>query len=123
MISKQLDGMHPASADDNRGRLLARPTSTGVSRPRARHDPDERPLQPQRPSSSRSTHAMKRRLLVAVLAALAFCGADVARAYVSANTIDGHATYTRDGTRVRATGPIGCTRGERISISIMRTMV
>jgi len=41
--------------------------------------------------------------------------------YVTANTIDRYATYTSDGARVRATGPIGCTRGERVSIRVTVT--
>jgi len=64
---------------------------------------------------------MKPRLLVVGFAAFAFCGADAASAYVSANTIDGQATYTQDATRVRATGPIGCTSGERVSIRVTVT--
>jgi hypothetical protein len=34
------------------------------------------------------------------------------------NTIDGHVTYEQDGAQVRSTGPIGCTRGERIAIRV-----
>ena len=64
---------------------------------------------------------MKTRLLVAAFAALTLWGADAASAFVSANTIDGQATSTRDGARVRATGPIGCTRGERVSIRVTVT--
>jgi hypothetical protein len=64
---------------------------------------------------------MKRRLLVVGFAALTLLGADAASAFLTANTIDGHATYTRDGTRVRATGPIGCTSGERVSIRVTVT--
>jgi alpha-beta hydrolase superfamily lysophospholipase len=48
-------------------------------------------------------------------------GADAASAFISANTIDEHATYTRDGARVRVTGPIGCTREERIAIRVTVT--
>jgi hypothetical protein len=62
---------------------------------------------------------MKTRLLVEGVAALTLGGADAASAYLSANTIDGHATHTNDGARVRATGPIGCTRGERVSIRVI----
>jgi hypothetical protein len=62
---------------------------------------------------------MKTRLLVAGVAARTLGGADAASAYLSANTIDAHATHTNDGARVRATGPIGCTRGERVSIRII----
>jgi hypothetical protein len=61
---------------------------------------------------------MKTRLLVAALVAVTLGGADAASPYISANTIDGHATHTNDGARVRATGPIGCTRGKRVSIKV-----
>jgi hypothetical protein len=61
---------------------------------------------------------MKTRLLVTGFAGLTLCGVDRASAFISANTIDGHATYKREGARVRATGPIGCTRGERVSIRL-----
>jgi hypothetical protein len=61
---------------------------------------------------------MKRRLFVAGFAALTLWGADAASAFISANTIDGQATSTWDGARVRATGPIGCTSGERVSIRV-----
>lgn len=65
---------------------------------------------------------MKTRLLVVCwTAAVLLSGADVASAFLTANTIDGLATYTRDGTRVRATGPIGCTSGERVSIRVTVT--
>ena len=64
---------------------------------------------------------MKPCLLVVGFAALTLWGADTAGAYISANTIDGQATYTRDGARVRATGPIGCTSRERVSIRITVT--
>jgi hypothetical protein len=66
---------------------------------------------------------MKTRLLVAGLAAVTLFGADAASAYISANTIDAQATSTNDGARVRATGPIGCTRGERVSIRFSVTQV
>jgi hypothetical protein len=36
----------------------------------------------------------------------------------SLNTIDRHVTYDRDGARVRSAGPIRCTRGERIAITV-----
>jgi hypothetical protein len=52
---------------------------------------------------------MKTPLLAAGVVALTLGGADAASAYFSANTIDGHATHTSGGARVRATGPIGCT--------------
>ena len=61
---------------------------------------------------------MKPRLLGAGVAALTLWGTDTANAFIAANTIDGPATHTRDGTRVRATGPIGCTSGERVSIRV-----
>lgn len=64
---------------------------------------------------------MKPRLLVVGFAALTLWGADAASAFVSANTIDGQATHTRGGARVRATGPIGCTSGERVSIRVTVT--
>jgi hypothetical protein len=40
---------------------------------------------------------MRARQLAAGFAALMVCGTDTASAYISANTIDGLATYTRDG--------------------------
>jgi hypothetical protein len=52
------------------------------------------------------------------LAALALWGAPGAQAGVALNTIDGHVTYTQGGALVRSTGPIGCTRGERIAIAV-----
>jgi hypothetical protein len=64
---------------------------------------------------------MRTPLAIAGLAASLLCGADTASAYIAANTIDRHATYKRDGTRVRTTGPIGCTRGERVSITVTVT--
>jgi hypothetical protein len=57
-------------------------------------------------------------LLVVGLAVVLLSGAEPASAIITANTIDEQATYTRDGARARATGPIGCTRGERISIGV-----
>jgi pimeloyl-ACP methyl ester carboxylesterase len=57
--------------------------------------------------------------LVAVgLAVVLLSGAEAGSAFISANTIDEHATYKERGTLVRVTGPIACTRGERISISV-----
>ena len=41
-----------------------------------------------------------------------------ASAFISANTIDEYATVRADGTRVRATGPIGCSPGERVAIRV-----
>jgi pimeloyl-ACP methyl ester carboxylesterase len=55
-------------------------------------------------------------LVVAGLAVALLFGARAASAFISANTIDGLATYTQDGRLVRVTGPIACTRGERIAI-------
>jgi hypothetical protein len=46
---------------------------------------------------------MKTRLLAAGGVALTLGGADTASAYISANTIDVHATHTSDGTRLRVT--------------------
>jgi pimeloyl-ACP methyl ester carboxylesterase len=57
--------------------------------------------------------------LVAVgLAVGLLSGAEAASAFVSANTIDQRATYKKHGSVLRATGPIACTRGERVSIRI-----
>ena len=53
-------------------------------------------------------------LVVAVL--LAWPAA--ASAYITANTIDEQATFRADGARVRATGPIGCSRGEQVAIRV-----
>lgn len=52
---------------------------------------------------------------------LALWAADPAGAFIAANTIDAQSTSTRGGTRVRTTGPIGCTRGERLSIRVTVT--
>jgi pimeloyl-ACP methyl ester carboxylesterase len=57
--------------------------------------------------------------LVAVgLAVVVLSGAEAASAYISANTIDELATHKNDGRLLRVTGPIACTRGERISIGV-----
>lgn len=64
---------------------------------------------------------MRAHLAIAGLAASLLCGADAAGAFISANTIDRHATYTEDGARVRSSGPIGCTRGERVAIRVTVT--
>ena len=48
-------------------------------------------------------------------------GADSASAFLSANTIDAQATYAQDGAWLRATGPIGCTHGERVLIRVTVT--
>jgi predicted ester cyclase len=57
-------------------------------------------------------------LAVACFAALALQGAQSASAGIALNTIDRHATYKQEGSQVRSTGPIGCTRGERITIRV-----
>jgi hypothetical protein len=54
----------------------------------------------------------------ASIVALALCLAPAAHAGVSLNTIDDHATHARNGAQVRASGPIGCTRHERITIRV-----
>jgi pimeloyl-ACP methyl ester carboxylesterase len=65
---------------------------------------------------------MRRTPLVLVgLAALLLSGADPASAYISGNTIDEHATYRNDGRLLRVTGPIRCTRRERVSIRVTVT--
>jgi pimeloyl-ACP methyl ester carboxylesterase len=48
-------------------------------------------------------------------------GADAPSAFVSGNTIDDLATHKKHGRLVRVTGPIRCTRGERISIRVSVT--
>jgi hypothetical protein len=70
-------------------------------------------------------HHITRRLppsiIVAILAlagALAACLAPAAHAGIALNTIDDHATHARNGAQVRASGPIGCTRGERVTIRV-----
>jgi hypothetical protein len=55
---------------------------------------------------------------VALAGALAVCLATAAQAGVSLNTIDDHATHARNGAQVRASGPIGCTRRERITVRV-----
>jgi pimeloyl-ACP methyl ester carboxylesterase len=50
--------------------------------------------------------------------ALLLCTASAAHAGIALNTIDRNVTHARDGAHVRATGPIGCTRGERIAITL-----
>ncbi len=64
---------------------------------------------------------MKKWLFIIVLGAIAVCGTEAASAFISANTIDAHATYKQDGARVRVTGPIGCTGGERVAIRVTVT--
>ena len=55
------------------------------------------------------------------LAAVLLSGAEASSAFLAVNTIDEHATYKKHGTLVRVSGPIACTRGERISIRITVT--
>jgi len=45
-------------------------------------------------------------------------GADATSAFLSANTIDDLATHEKHGKLVVVSGPIGCTRGERVSITV-----
>lgn len=60
--------------------------------------------------------------LIAVgLAIVLLTAAGAASAFVSANTIDRQATLRADGERVRVTGPIGCSAGERVSIGVTVT--
>jgi hypothetical protein len=61
---------------------------------------------------------MKPRLLVVAIAALTLQAPETAHAVIASNTIDRHATYTNGGALVRASGPIACTRGERVSIRV-----
>jgi hypothetical protein len=63
-------------------------------------------------------HGREAGLVVIGLAALALWGAPTSHAGVSLNTIDKHVTYKQDGARVHSTGPIRCTRGERITITV-----
>ena len=57
-------------------------------------------------------------LFVALAGALAVCVAPAAHAGVALNTIDDHATHARNGAQLRASGPIGCTQRERITIRV-----
>jgi hypothetical protein len=53
--------------------------------------------------------------LVAVALVVASAGGPgVASAFISANTIDRYATYRSAGTRLRTSGPIGCSPGESV---------
>ena len=61
---------------------------------------------------------VKAGLLVVCFVVLALCGAQAASAGIALNTIDSHVTQKQRGALVRSTGPIGCTRGERITISV-----
>ena len=56
-------------------------------------------------------------LVVVGLAVVLLSGVD-ASAFVSANTIDELATHHKRGGLVRVTGPIACTRGERVAIEV-----
>jgi hypothetical protein len=58
------------------------------------------------------------RLVVALAGAVALCAASAAQAGIALNTIDRHLTYERGGALTRVSGPIGCTRGERIAITV-----
>ena len=55
------------------------------------------------------------------LVVVLLCGAEAASAFITANTIDERATYKKHGRLLRVSGPIGCTRGERISIRVTVT--
>jgi alpha-beta hydrolase superfamily lysophospholipase len=56
------------------------------------------------------------RAMAAGVAVVLLIGAEAANAFLTANTIDGHATHKKRGSLVRVTGPIVCTRGERVAI-------
>jgi hypothetical protein len=56
--------------------------------------------------------------LVAADAVALLAGAGTANAVIASNTIDELVTHKRAGRLVRATGPIGFTRGERIAITV-----
>jgi hypothetical protein len=56
--------------------------------------------------------------MLACLAVVLLAGTEAANAIIATNTIDGLATHKRDGRLVRVTGPIGCTLGERVSITV-----
>ena len=57
-------------------------------------------------------------LVIFGFAVVLLSGAEVASAFISANTIDERATYKKDGRLLRVSGPIRCTRGERVSIRV-----
>jgi hypothetical protein len=66
-------------------------------------------------------HITRRRspsIIVAMFVALAVCVAPAAHAGIALNTIDDHATHARNGAQVRASGPIGCTQREHITIRV-----
>ena len=60
-------------------------------------------------------------LLIVGLAIGMLSGAEAASAFISANTIDEQATYTKHGSLLRVSGPVRCTAGERISIGVAVT--
>jgi pimeloyl-ACP methyl ester carboxylesterase len=57
-------------------------------------------------------------LMALALVVVLLCGAEAASAFISANTIDEHATYKKHGSLLQVSGPLRCTRGERISIRV-----
>ena len=57
-------------------------------------------------------------LVVVGLAVVLLSGAEAASAFLAANTIDERATYKKYGKLLRVTGPIACTRGERVAIRV-----
>jgi hypothetical protein len=57
-----------------------------------------------------------RSLVAAGLAVAILCFAPTASGLISTNTIDRQVTYTKQGTRVHAGGPIACTRGEWVTV-------
>jgi hypothetical protein len=57
-------------------------------------------------------------LMVIGLAVVLLSGTETASAFISANTIDEQATYRKHGRLLRVTGPIECTRGERVAIRV-----
>jgi predicted ester cyclase len=67
---------------------------------------------------ARRADRLRQGVLAACFAALALCAAPGAQAGIALNTIDDRVTYREDGGHVRASGPIGCTRGERITIRV-----
>ena len=63
--------------------------------------------------------AMRRTGLMALgLAVVLLFGAEAASAFIAANTIDERATYEKHGRLLRVSGPIACTRGERVAIRV-----
>jgi len=88
------------------GHALGSPDQPRQHRRRDKANP--RNAQPQRDRGG----AMMARGLIGSIVLLALWAADPAGAFIAANTIDAQSTSTRGGTRVRTTGPIGCTRGE-----------